>query len=497
MIRLINGMFLYLLVGIFLISSCVEDEETDDGGSSVTGDFKIYTSDTLVFVGQSITFIDSSTNVAEREWSFEGGSKSSSKLSEETLIYEEAGEFKTAIRVNFNNGDVASDTLLITVRDFVDAEFENDLTDIEQTDYVQFNDISIGEVDKWEWTFEGGTPSTSNERNPKIQYFDIGVYDVKLKVTRTVDGMTDTYELTDLISVTELVLKADFDVDNYNFLNSGMVQFTNTSRGDEDQYLWTFEGGSITSSTDENPVVSYGSPGQYDVTLKVTRSVDGETDTYEANNFIVVYEAAPGGLVNSSGGDFENSSLASDVITMPNCRVFNYGSSDDLGKVYIEREGVSYLGSQGSKSFSLAEDAEAKRSYSGSNHLRIINEDDDRSDIEVYQASGAGLQMDHTYQVSLRVRVNSSGLNAGNGDPATFECFINGVTTVENMNNAWAAIITPKPFNEFEVDKWEVFTYQFTVTAAAPNVNAFPVLRIRGEVDVLIDDVYVTDITVP
>lgn len=47
---------------------------------------------------------------------------------------------------------------------------------------VVFTDNSKGEPFDWNWTFEGGKPSTSNERNPTVVYKTEGKYRVKLAI---------------------------------------------------------------------------------------------------------------------------------------------------------------------------------------------------------------------------------------------------------------------------------------------------------------------------
>ncbi len=49
---------------------------------------------------------------------------------------------------------------------------------------VQFTDQSAGNPQTWQWTFEGGTPSSSTEPNPLVTYMQPGSYSVKLVVTR-------------------------------------------------------------------------------------------------------------------------------------------------------------------------------------------------------------------------------------------------------------------------------------------------------------------------
>lgn len=47
----------------------------------------------------------------------------------------------------------------------------------------------------------------------------------------------------------------------------GMVSFTDYSTGGASSWSWSFPGGTPAASTEQNPVVTYGTPGNYDVTL--------------------------------------------------------------------------------------------------------------------------------------------------------------------------------------------------------------------------------------
>jgi PKD repeat protein len=70
------------------------------------------------------------------------------------------------------------------------ANFAGYPTEIETGQSVNFYDFSTGAISSWLWSFPGGTPSTSTERNPVITYNNIGVYDVQLIVS---DGtLSDT-----------------------------------------------------------------------------------------------------------------------------------------------------------------------------------------------------------------------------------------------------------------------------------------------------------------
>lgn len=71
---------------------------------------------------------------------------------------------------------------------------------------VDFEDGSWGADEDpswvWSWTFEGGTPATSNDPNPTVTYNDAGVYDVSLTIT-TAAG-SDSYTRQNIVTVNQL-----------------------------------------------------------------------------------------------------------------------------------------------------------------------------------------------------------------------------------------------------------------------------------------------------
>jgi len=65
------------------------------------------------------------------------------------------------------------------------------------------------------------------------------------------------------------------------------VAFTDTSTNIPSAWTWTFEGGNPSSSTDQNPTITYTTPGVYNVTL-VAANFNG-TDTEIVTDYITVY----------------------------------------------------------------------------------------------------------------------------------------------------------------------------------------------------------------
>lgn len=80
---------------------------------------------------------------------------------------------------------------------------------------------------------------------------------------------------------------ADFNA-NYNYICAGTtVSFTDYSyNGAADSWQWTFAGGNPASSTDQNPMITYDTPGTYSVTLKVENA--SGSDSLTKQNLIVV-----------------------------------------------------------------------------------------------------------------------------------------------------------------------------------------------------------------
>ncbi|CAN2042184.1 hypothetical protein GMMP15_720038 [Candidatus Magnetomoraceae bacterium gMMP-15] len=79
------------------------------------------------------------------------------------------------------------------------ADFASDYTTVSAGKSIKFTDKSIGHPTSWEWTFNGGSPETSTDQNPTIQYNSSGIYDVTLTVVS--DSNSDTITKTAYIHV--------------------------------------------------------------------------------------------------------------------------------------------------------------------------------------------------------------------------------------------------------------------------------------------------------
>ncbi len=163
------------------------------------------------------------------------------------------------------------------------AEFTADNTTIIQGETVTFNDESEFFPTSWEWSFEGGTPSTSTEQNPQVTYSEVGSFEVSLTATNA-QGSNQVIE-TGYINVAYPAPVVDFEASTTEIFAGEPVTFTDMSNNEPTSWLWTFEGGTPSTSTEQNPTVVFDEVGSFDVTL-VSGNATGDGEANVKIDFI-------------------------------------------------------------------------------------------------------------------------------------------------------------------------------------------------------------------
>ncbi|MGP1351517.1 MAG: PKD domain-containing protein [Hoylesella marshii] len=150
---------------------------------------------------------------------------------------------------------------------------------------VHFVNTSEGAITTYTWTFPGGTPATSSEKNPEVTYARAGSYPVTLTVTDANGSQTLTRDA--YVRVTGVAPKALIGVPEEAYLSpftacfvplNVPVRFKDLSDGRPSEWIWTFTGTDITRSTDRNPVVTYLRKGVYSVGLRTTNDTGTDQD---------------------------------------------------------------------------------------------------------------------------------------------------------------------------------------------------------------------------
>jgi Zn-dependent metalloprotease len=141
---------------------------------------------------------------------------------------------------------------------------------------VNFTDQSTNNPTWWSWVF--GDTGTSSDKDPGHTYTSPGIYTVTLTAANA--SGSDSVTETDYITVLQIPSKvADFVASATNISVYDSVMFTDQSTGNPTSWDWTFEGGTLATSTAQNPPVTYTTVGTFDVTLVATNAQGSDTET--------------------------------------------------------------------------------------------------------------------------------------------------------------------------------------------------------------------------
>ncbi|MGA2917197.1 PKD domain-containing protein [Methanoregula sp.] len=150
---------------------------------------------------------------------------------------------------------------------------------------ITFGDQSAGDPTAWAWDFGDGSRST--EENPAHRYITPGAYTVTLTASR--GALSDTIAEKSFIVATPPRLVANFSAFPIKGVIPLVVRFTDNSTGSPWMWNWNFwEVGNATpsSSSQQNPEITFTEPGTYNVWLSVN-NIYGSSDLMRPQYIIV------------------------------------------------------------------------------------------------------------------------------------------------------------------------------------------------------------------
>lgn len=206
---------------------------------------------------------------------FSNGLPANGKVTELDIFYDDDSVSQDAIRAStFGRGLWGSDMY----HTLPHADFATKNTTIPASCPINFTDLSSGVPTNFLWTFQGGSPSTSTEKNPVgILYSTPGIYNVKLKVWNEFGA--DSIVKTGYITVSGTLLPvAEFKADKFVLCSGEIVRFTDLSTNCPLVWAWEFTPSSVqflenTTASSQNPVVKFTAPGFYTVRLTAVNGV--------------------------------------------------------------------------------------------------------------------------------------------------------------------------------------------------------------------------------
>jgi PKD repeat protein len=215
--------------------------------------------------------------------SFNEGMPHSARVTELDIYYDNDSVSRDALRAStYGRGLWNSDFYQAQP----DADFAADHVTVPVGCSVNFTDLSIGVPTSWTWTFEGGLPATSSQKNPQnIVYSNPGVFFVKMVCANEV-GSDSVTKLAYITASSTMVPQVDFTSDQQVLCGGNDVQFTDLSENCPSAWTWEFIPNTVsfvagTNLHSQNPFVSFNQPGPYDAKLTVTNTVGSASLTKE------------------------------------------------------------------------------------------------------------------------------------------------------------------------------------------------------------------------
>jgi PKD repeat protein len=148
---------------------------------------------------------------------------------------------------------------------------------------VNFEDLTAGIPTAWDWSFEGGEPETSEEKNPSEIYYNTeGSYDVKLVSWNDI-GIDSIMKEDYITSSSTILPDVDFAASEDFVCLSQEVTLMDKTAHVPIQWLWEFDPPTVsflgeTSETSQHPIVMFDEAAVYSVTLTAW-NLNGESSS--------------------------------------------------------------------------------------------------------------------------------------------------------------------------------------------------------------------------
>ena len=224
-------LFVLLTAVACVVASCTE-KPVDD--TVYTVEFKA--PDGVVGVGNEVNFSDLSLNATGRVWTFQDAEPATSTEADVKVKFLSGGDKTVTLAVTFKNNKTLTETIAVKVADpiagTIAPEGVTPLGCIKTGVATKFALAdATGKADKFEWTFEGGSPATSTEATPTVTFENANRLGAKItcKMTRTSDGANETVDATYIIGnypMNRPNVEANYDPYSFEMENSFVTLWT-------------------------------------------------------------------------------------------------------------------------------------------------------------------------------------------------------------------------------------------------------------------------------
>ena len=219
-----DAIFAYMNQSLYGIHGTVKDAETKQG---VHATIKILDHD------QEYSVVETQLPLGDFHRPIKSGTY--------TIEVKAEGYYPSQYVVTVADGETVTLNVELESGEGLIPDFSVSEADVAMGSTVKFTDESWGDIVGWNWSFEGGTPSTSSEQNPSVKYNEQGKFDVTLTVLNA-DGDSETITKKRCVRVLESynMQDATVTVKDALFYDSGGP---NNNYPDNDLHVMTFKPG--------------------------------------------------------------------------------------------------------------------------------------------------------------------------------------------------------------------------------------------------------------
>ncbi|MVM36640.1 PKD domain-containing protein [Spirosoma sp. HMF3257] len=132
----------------------------------------------------SVSIANRTTGAQTYAWTFEGGTPATSTAKNPSdVVYLQAGTYKITLQASNSDGQVDTKTQTIVIDASISANFTASVVDNNYPPAtVKLTNLSVGGV-TYAWTFEGGTPATSTDKEPNVIFEQPGPHKISLSIS--------------------------------------------------------------------------------------------------------------------------------------------------------------------------------------------------------------------------------------------------------------------------------------------------------------------------
>jgi gliding motility-associated-like protein len=228
-------------------------------------------------------------NIKSFYWDFNDGNTQGPDINADTLYhyYSSAGNYLPQLVVKDIHNCLDTVDAQVTMNIYGPAAAFSNINGTCPSHLISFTDASASDgtnaITKWIWDYGDGSKADTLTASPFTHsYSKTGKYSVFLKVIDA-NGCYDTINNVDAVEITQPI--AGFFADSLSCSGS-ILQFSDSSVGDELNYNWNFGDGSAASSI-PSPQHMYAAEGLYSVKL-IVNDKNGCVDTLTKPSYIKV-----------------------------------------------------------------------------------------------------------------------------------------------------------------------------------------------------------------